>query len=178
MTRHKSLIIIQRNRLISAQHIKLIYVRQQKLTRGWTPMASPSEKLAQSLDILHGLQNANGAAAIRAKDISPRRFADRDLARRRFGGAPARLRPPPSGAAGAPPHPHLLLRLQGDRVVHLPGLCSWDGRPLPRRRRGSGRRLTHHAERGRWVAWPAGDLGLHYRVGVMQAGFAGRRWPA
>jgi len=33
-------------------------------------MASPSEKLAQSLEILHRLQNANGAAAIRAKDIS------------------------------------------------------------------------------------------------------------
>ena len=33
-------------------------------------MASPSEKLAQSLEILHGLQNANGAAAIRAKDMT------------------------------------------------------------------------------------------------------------
>jgi fido (protein-threonine AMPylation protein) len=33
-------------------------------------MASPSEKLAQSLEILHGLQNAQGAAAIRAKDIT------------------------------------------------------------------------------------------------------------
>src|SRR5215468_4182466 len=33
-------------------------------------MASPSEKLAESLDILHGLQNANGAAAIRAKDMT------------------------------------------------------------------------------------------------------------
>jgi hypothetical protein len=32
-------------------------------------MASPSEKLAQSLEILHGLQNANGAA-IRAKDMT------------------------------------------------------------------------------------------------------------
>src|SRR5882762_10703509 len=33
-------------------------------------MASPSEKLAQSLEILHGLQNAKGAAAIRAKDMT------------------------------------------------------------------------------------------------------------
>ena len=33
-------------------------------------MASPSEKLAESLEILHGLQNANGAAAIRAKDMT------------------------------------------------------------------------------------------------------------
>ena len=32
-------------------------------------MASPSEKLAQSLEILHGLQNANGAA-MRAKDMT------------------------------------------------------------------------------------------------------------
>ena len=36
----------------------------------YSPMASPSEKLAQSLEILHGLQNANGAAAIRAKDMT------------------------------------------------------------------------------------------------------------
>ena len=33
-------------------------------------MASPSEKLAQSLEILHGLQNVNGAAAIRARDMT------------------------------------------------------------------------------------------------------------
>ena len=33
-------------------------------------MATPSEKLADSLEILHGLQNANGAAAIRARDIT------------------------------------------------------------------------------------------------------------
>ena len=33
-------------------------------------MASPSEKLAQSLEILHRLQNANGAAAIRARDMT------------------------------------------------------------------------------------------------------------
>ena len=33
-------------------------------------MASPSERLAQSLEILHGLQNANGAAAIRARDMT------------------------------------------------------------------------------------------------------------
>jgi fido (protein-threonine AMPylation protein) len=33
-------------------------------------MATPSEKLAESLEILHGLQNANGAAAIRAKDMT------------------------------------------------------------------------------------------------------------
>jgi len=33
-------------------------------------MASPSEKLAKSLEILHGLQNSNGAAAIRAKDMT------------------------------------------------------------------------------------------------------------
>ena len=33
-------------------------------------MASPSEKLAQSLEILHGLQNANGAAAIRARNMT------------------------------------------------------------------------------------------------------------
>jgi fido (protein-threonine AMPylation protein) len=33
-------------------------------------MAAPSEKLAQSLEILHRLQKANGAAAIRARDIT------------------------------------------------------------------------------------------------------------
>lgn len=33
-------------------------------------MAQPSEKLAQSLEILHALQNANGAAAIRARDMT------------------------------------------------------------------------------------------------------------
>ena len=33
-------------------------------------MASPSEKLAQSLEILHGLQNVNGGSAIRAKDMT------------------------------------------------------------------------------------------------------------
>ena len=33
-------------------------------------MASPSEKLAQSLEILHKLQNANGAAGIRARDMT------------------------------------------------------------------------------------------------------------
>jgi hypothetical protein len=33
-------------------------------------MATPSEKLAQSLEILHALQNENGAAAIRPKDIT------------------------------------------------------------------------------------------------------------
>src|SRR5215472_1492436 len=33
-------------------------------------MASPSEKLAESLEILHRLQNANGAAAIRSGDMS------------------------------------------------------------------------------------------------------------
>jgi hypothetical protein len=33
-------------------------------------MATPPEKLAQSLQVLHGLQNANGAAAIRARDMT------------------------------------------------------------------------------------------------------------
>jgi fido (protein-threonine AMPylation protein) len=33
-------------------------------------MASPSEKLAASLQVLHALQNANGAAAIRARDLT------------------------------------------------------------------------------------------------------------
>jgi hypothetical protein len=33
-------------------------------------MATPSEKLAESLEVLKGLQNSNGAAAIRAIDIS------------------------------------------------------------------------------------------------------------
>src|SRR5579862_7085299 len=33
-------------------------------------MATPSEKLAESLEILHGLQSANGAAAIRARDLT------------------------------------------------------------------------------------------------------------
>src|SRR5438309_10300891 len=32
-------------------------------------MATPSEKLAESLELLHKLQNANGAAAIPAKDM-------------------------------------------------------------------------------------------------------------
>jgi Fic family protein len=39
-------------------------------------MARPSEKLAQSLELLHKLQNANGAAAIRAKDL-PRTHRER-----------------------------------------------------------------------------------------------------
>jgi hypothetical protein len=39
-------------------------------------MASPSEKLADSLRRLHRLQNANGAAAIRAKDM-PRTHRER-----------------------------------------------------------------------------------------------------
>ena len=33
-------------------------------------MASPSEKLAKSLEVLHELQNSKGAAAIRAKDLT------------------------------------------------------------------------------------------------------------
>src|SRR4051794_23109660 len=33
-------------------------------------MASPSEKLAESLEILHKFQNASGAAAIRARDMT------------------------------------------------------------------------------------------------------------
>src|SRR4249919_63835 len=33
-------------------------------------MASPSEKLAKSLEVLHELQNTRGAAAIRAKDLT------------------------------------------------------------------------------------------------------------
>ena len=33
-------------------------------------MSTPSEKLAESLEILHKLQNANGAAAIRARDLT------------------------------------------------------------------------------------------------------------
>jgi fido (protein-threonine AMPylation protein) len=39
-------------------------------------MAAPSEKLAESLKLLHQLQNANGAAAIRAKDM-PRTHRER-----------------------------------------------------------------------------------------------------
>jgi len=39
-------------------------------------MASPSEKLEESLQLLHKLQNVNGAAAIRAKDI-PRTHRER-----------------------------------------------------------------------------------------------------
>lgn len=42
-------------------------------------MASPSEKLAESLELLHGLQNANGAAAVRARDL-PRTHRERLLA--------------------------------------------------------------------------------------------------
>src|SRR5947208_8264103 len=33
-------------------------------------MATPYEKLAESLEVLHKLQNANGAAAIRARDLT------------------------------------------------------------------------------------------------------------
>lgn len=39
-------------------------------------MASPSEKLAESLELLHKLQNVQGAAAIRAKDL-PRTHRER-----------------------------------------------------------------------------------------------------
>jgi fido (protein-threonine AMPylation protein) len=42
--------------------------RETSLENG--KMASPSEKLAQSLEILHGLQNASGAAALRARDMT------------------------------------------------------------------------------------------------------------
>jgi hypothetical protein len=33
-------------------------------------MATPSEKLAESLEVLHNLQNAGGGAAIRARDLT------------------------------------------------------------------------------------------------------------
>src|ERR1700676_4579365 len=33
-------------------------------------MATPSEKLAESLEVLHKLQNLNGAAAIRARNLT------------------------------------------------------------------------------------------------------------
>ena len=39
-------------------------------------MAQPSEKLAESLELLHKLQNANGAAAIQARDM-PRTHRER-----------------------------------------------------------------------------------------------------
>ena len=39
-------------------------------------MATPSEKLAESLELVHKLQNANGAAATRAKDM-PRTHRER-----------------------------------------------------------------------------------------------------
>src|SRR6201988_1932892 len=39
-------------------------------------MAQPSEKLAGSLELLHKLQNANGAAAIQARDM-PRTHRER-----------------------------------------------------------------------------------------------------
>src|SRR5215470_4644541 len=39
-------------------------------------MTTPSEKLAESLELLHKLQNANSAAAIRAKDM-PRTHRER-----------------------------------------------------------------------------------------------------
>jgi hypothetical protein len=68
ITQHNRLITARLNRLINARHIKLITARQRELARV-TPMASPSQKLAQSLEILHGLQNVNGGAAIRAKDM-------------------------------------------------------------------------------------------------------------
>ena len=42
-------------------------------------MTAPPEKLAQSLEILRKLQTANGAAAIRAKDL-PRTHRERLLA--------------------------------------------------------------------------------------------------
>src|ERR1700751_3697925 len=50
------------------QHNRLITTQQNKLAR--QSMASPSEKLAPSLEVRRGLQNANGAAAIRAKDMT------------------------------------------------------------------------------------------------------------
>ncbi len=53
--------MVQRDRLV---------IRQLKKTSFGTIMATPSEKLAQSLEILHALQNANGEAAIRARDIN------------------------------------------------------------------------------------------------------------
>ena len=60
-------------------------------------MASPSEKLAESLQILHGLQNANGAAAIRAKDMT-RTHRERLLANGFFsGGDKGMVHPEPSG---------------------------------------------------------------------------------
>src|ERR1700722_14335836 len=50
----------------STQKPKLIQ-REQHLTN---VMASPSDKLAESLEALHALRNANDAAAIRARDMT------------------------------------------------------------------------------------------------------------
>lgn len=64
----KKLKFAQRNKLKYTQQKKLNIVQRNKLKTD--PMSRSSEKLAQSLEVLHGLQNAHGAAAIRARDMS------------------------------------------------------------------------------------------------------------
>jgi Fic/DOC family len=53
--------MIQHNKLINERHIKLIKGHYQ---------ATPPEKLGQSLELLRKLQTADGAAAIRTRDLS------------------------------------------------------------------------------------------------------------
>jgi len=67
---HNALTLIQHNRLAKTQRDGLVYARHIKRVEGQTVMASPSEKLAQSLEVLHRLQNANGTGAIRARDMT------------------------------------------------------------------------------------------------------------
>src|SRR5258708_8704465 len=73
LSRHNKIKMVQRNRLINVQrnsinttqHNRIMEARRRKLA-----MARPPEKLAQSLEILRNLQSAEGAGAIRARDLS------------------------------------------------------------------------------------------------------------
>lgn len=72
--RHNNLKLVQHNNLIGVRRDNLIFVRRNNLRTA--RLATPSAKLAKSLELLHKLQNANGAAAIRAKDM-PRTHRER-----------------------------------------------------------------------------------------------------
>ncbi len=65
---------VYRNKLILIQHFELVLIQQNKLIfaqrNKLIKVATPSEKLAQSLEILKRLQNAERGAAIRATDLS------------------------------------------------------------------------------------------------------------
>ncbi len=70
---HDKLDIAQHNKLDIAHHDKLVYSRDiNRMSNKAThkTMATPSQKLAQSLEVLNELQEKNGNGAIQTKDIT------------------------------------------------------------------------------------------------------------